>query len=62
MKNSKSNIALHHHVIKTLLYYDIFNYPLKSSEVFRFLGINSITETDVVYALNKLKEENILFQ
>ena len=47
-------------MIKTLLYYDIFNYPLKGEEVFRFLGINSITENDVLASLNTMADEGLV--
>ncbi len=46
-------------VIKTLLYFDIFNYPLKAQEVFNFLRVNSSSETAVVRCLNALAEKNI---
>ncbi len=49
-------------IIRTLLYYDIFNYPLNSEEVFRFLGINHIDESIVVSRLLNLKERQIIFQ
>jgi hypothetical protein len=58
----KSDIILSQQIIKTLLYYDIFNYPLKSQEVFRFLGMNSITEADVLTTLNNLTDDKILFR
>jgi hypothetical protein len=48
-------------VIKALLYFDIFNYPLKSEEVFKFLGMNSVTENDVSNSLASLARENYLF-
>jgi hypothetical protein len=62
MQEVKDHTALDQHVIRTLLYYDIFNYPLKSSEVFRFLGINSVSEKDVVDSLNSLVRQQWLSQ
>lgn len=62
MQKTEADIILHQHVIKTLLYYDIFNYPLRSSEVFLFLGMNSITEKDVIHALTALMEDKLLFR
>ena len=50
------------HVLKTLLYYDIFSYPLKCAEVYRFLGTNSITETDVQHALDTLTDDVIVYR
>jgi hypothetical protein len=62
MENHKPHIALEQHVIKTLLYFDIFNYPLKPDEVFHFLGVNSASEKDVSQALNMLADQQYLFQ
>jgi len=59
---SETDILLKKHVLRTLLYYDIFNYPLTSTEVFRFLGMNSITEKDVLVALNTLTEDSVVFR
>lgn len=56
MQEVKKHTVLDQHIIRTLMYYDIFNYPLKASEVFRFLGMNSISETDVLTALNDLAD------
>ncbi len=50
------------HIVRTLLYYDIFNYPLKSEEIFRFLGIDSINESDFLSSLQFLKRHQIVFQ
>jgi hypothetical protein len=50
------------HIIRTLLYYDIFNYPLKSDEIFRFLGIDPIKESDFLSSLQFLKQQQIVFQ
>ena len=44
------------------MYYDIFNYPLNSEEIFRFLGIHHIDESIVVSRLLNLKERQIIFQ
>ena len=62
MQTDEADIKLKKHIVRTLLYYDIFNYPLKSAEVFRFLGTNSITEHDVLQALNKLTEDLVVFK
>ena len=50
------------HVLKTLLYYDIFNYPLKSKEVFNFLGTNSISEEHVRRTLDTLASEILIYR
>lgn len=62
MHNTEANINLKKHIVRTLLYYDIFNYPLTSSEVFQFLGTNSISESDVQRTLNTLADEFLVFQ
>lgn len=49
-------------MLKTLLYYDIFNYPLKCKEVFNFLGTNSITEADVQHTLEVLVKDVVVFR
>jgi hypothetical protein len=53
----KNHTILEENVIKTLLYYDIFQYPLKGSEVFCFLRINSVTEKDVIQCLDGLVQQ-----
>lgn len=62
MLDANNDRTLDQYVIKTLLYYDIFNYPLKCREVFQFLGVNSVTEKDVIHSLNALTEEQFLFR
>lgn len=57
MSKVDNHIALTQHVLRTLLYYDIFNYPLKACEVFQFLGVNSITQHDVEQTLDDLTSE-----
>lgn len=54
--------ALSKEVIKTLLYFDIFGYPLKSSEVFDFLRVNATTETEVKRCLDNLSEQQYLYR
>lgn len=49
-------------ILKTLLYYDIFNYPLKANEVYRFLPTNSVKVTDVEVTLEKLSNEQMIFR
>lgn len=34
-------------IILTPLYYDIFSYPLKAEEIFRFLGTGHIDQEDI---------------
>lgn len=44
------------------MYYDIFNYPLKSKEVFHFLRTNSITEDDVRETLDALASDTVVYR
>jgi len=55
------DIALAQHVVRTLLYYDIFNYPLTAPEVFRYLGTNSVTLEDVAGCLRALVRRKIVY-
>jgi hypothetical protein len=62
MQNNECYSELEQHVLKTLLYYDIFNYPLKSDEVFYFSGANGFTKNDVAATLNVLINKKCVFQ
>lgn len=50
------------HILRTLIYYDIFNYPLRADEVFRFLGTNHVDEAIVTSRLSNLRDQNLIFQ
>jgi hypothetical protein len=56
------NIAIEHQVLKTLLYFDVFNYPLNKDEVFRFAGITGITETDIHICLENLVAHHLIYR
>lgn len=60
MLEINDHTILEQSIIKTLVYYEIFHYPLKSTEVFKFLRSNSVSETDVVECLDHLAERNHL--
>lgn len=62
MKGSGSDTTLGKSVIKTLLYYDIFQYPLKADEVFHYLDRNSTTIEDVRAELNRLSFEHDIYK
>jgi hypothetical protein len=62
LAHNGNDIDLRVHVLKTLLYYDLFRYPLKCSEVFNFLGTNSITEADVLQTLEDLVKDVVVFR
>jgi hypothetical protein len=61
-KISKIHDTIDEHIVRTLSYYDIFNYPLKSEEIFRFLGVQGADEATISYRLHFLKEQHIVFQ
>ena len=52
--------TLQQHILKTLLYYDIFSYPLRPSEIFTFLTVNSVRLEDVEQGLLELKRRNLV--
>jgi hypothetical protein len=62
VQKASTYTTVHQQIIKTLLYYDIFNYPLKASEVFRFLGMNSVTEKDVLQTLNEMALQRDIYK
>lgn len=53
--------ALRHSIIRCLLYFDIFNYPLKTEEILNFLERRS-TLAEVQESLDALIKGNYLFQ
>jgi hypothetical protein len=54
--------VLQEHILRTLLYYDIFNYPLKADEVLRFLGTRH-TQVDILrQELDHLVSEGQIFR
>ena len=53
---------LSQNVIKTLLYYDLFQYPLKADEVFQNLQADHVTQEEVSRELTRLVQSQFLFQ
>ncbi len=49
-------------ILKTLLYFDIFNYPLKSLEVYHFLQSNHVTPELIQEKLQSLSNQGLAFQ
>ena len=43
-------------VLRTLLYFDIFNYPLNTDEIYKFLGVPALDKTAISSSLNNLKD------
>jgi len=52
--------SLQSSILRTLLYYDIFEYPLSSREVFEFLPTNSVTYEEVQDELERLVQQGVL--
>ena len=59
---NKATTQLDEQILRTLLYFDIFNYPLKSGEVFNFLGIPALDKSIVTSRLSSLTDQKIIFQ
>ena len=53
---------LHEHVMRTLLYYDIFGYPLNADEVYRFIGLAGIEGQAIHACLSTLKNGKVIYQ
>lgn len=49
-------------IVKTLLYYDIFNYPLKVNEIYRFLDSKNMNETEIDGELKFLCDRHLVFK
>ncbi len=65
MKSIIHNTALNvldDYILATLLYYDIFNYPLKAEEVYRFLGINHVDKDLIQSSLQQLSYSGKIFR
>jgi hypothetical protein len=58
---NRCDTVLHEQVIKTLLYFDIFNYPLRPSEVLKFLRCEN-SAAQVTRSLNELVEKKYIFK
>lgn len=48
-------------ILQTLLYYDLFSYPLTAEEVYRHLRTNHTTEKEVHSELEALREKSIVY-
>lgn len=49
-------------ILRTLLYYDIFNYPLTSGEIFRFFGAEQKDESVLAAGLQNLCNRQVIFR
>lgn len=58
-----SDTATHHqYILRTLMYFDIFSYPLTAPEVHSFLGQNGVTAKETAQILNDLVAENQVYK
>lgn len=64
MNNQRENIvetkdpqSVRNNILKTLLYYDIFKYPLKDEEIYYLLPSNSIPKSSIIELLEKFSQE-----
>ncbi len=62
MTNSIRSEMLTKSVINTLLYFDIFHYPLTTAEIFQYLQTNHVSESDVQNNLDSLVNDSVLFR
>lgn len=53
---------LEEQVLKTLLYFDIFSYPLRASEILKFLRFRKTCQQEVVECLKSLTEKQHVFR
>ncbi len=49
-------------IIKTLAYYDIFDYPLNLAEIYQNLGTNSVNLSDIQYEIEYLCNAGLTFE
>ncbi len=61
MTNPINHTALSKSILKTLLYFDIFQYPLTATEILKHLTTNHVGHEDVSIELTKLAEQSIIF-
>jgi hypothetical protein len=54
--------TLQEHILRALLYFDIFNYPLKSSEILQFAGGNCLDRNVLLANIQSLVDQQLIFQ
>lgn len=62
MNRSVQSDTLTESVVNTLLYFDIFHYPLTAAEIFQYLQTNHVKESDVQTKLDSLVNDSVLFR
>lgn len=61
MTEATEHTALSKSILKTLLYFDIFQYPLTASEIFKHLPTNHVTLNHVKNELTRMKDKSIIY-
>lgn len=59
---SKTISTLGKSIIKTLAYYDIFDYPLTAEEIYHNLETNSVSNLDVLNEIENLIDEGLIYK
>lgn len=49
-------------ILRTLSYFDIFKYPLKTEEILKFLGVPVLDKSTLISRLRNLGDQKIIFQ
>jgi predicted nucleotidyltransferase len=62
MDNRSQISTLSEGIIKALLYYDLFDYPLTSEEIFKTLPSNHVTPRDVQLELDVLVQRTLVYR
>ena len=61
MNEQHSTSTLGESIIKTLLYFDLFHYPLTASEIFQYLQTNHTSEREVKVELTALEKQSLIY-
>lgn len=61
MINASDHTTLSKSILKTLLYFDIFQYPLTASEIFTHLPTNHVTLDHVKSELTRMRDKSIIY-
>ncbi|MFM9840620.1 MAG: hypothetical protein ACKVOQ_20295 [Cyclobacteriaceae bacterium] len=61
MTKSSGHTPLSKSIFKTLLYFDIFQYPLTAAEIFKHLPTNHVSPDQVSIELTRLSNQSILY-
>jgi len=59
ISRSVNYILMHDNVLKTILYFDVFSYPLKEDEIISYIRKNR-NDSETLQALNDLKKQGVV--